>query len=148
MGKADKIKVGERIKQVRKKLGMNQSEFGRNLDEISPIRQSTVREWEAGNNFPSMERIIKIAKLGNVSIDYLVTGSESTIIQIPQKIAKKIDQILLETRKWSKAFEKLRDISRFDSDYKIWKSKVEKPFNICIAYLNPLTRPFVEVIDD
>lgn len=75
----DKKSVGERIKSLRKKLQLTQKEFGRLVDKSAG--QGIVQNWEAGNNYPSLERIVKIAKLGDVSVNWLLFGDDEDNLQ-------------------------------------------------------------------
>lgn len=51
--KPDAIKVGLRIKFIRKKLGLTMQEFGH---KVSNSPRSTVSTWEHGGNLPSKEK--------------------------------------------------------------------------------------------
>ena len=66
--------IGERITAIRKTLGLNQKEFADKLN----IRQATVSTYEVGRSEPDIETMLKIAKLGFVTLDWLLTGVEST----------------------------------------------------------------------
>ncbi len=59
---------GERIKELRLSLGINQVEFGR---KIGTTKQS-VSNWENGNIMPSIDMLVKIATTFSVSTDYLL----------------------------------------------------------------------------
>lgn len=62
------------ISQLRQNLGMNQQQLARAL-HLSP---STVGMYEQGRRTPNIEILIQMSKLFNVSLDYLLTGSEFT----------------------------------------------------------------------
>lgn len=61
-------KLGAKIAQKRKSLGMTQIEFA---DKLSVTRQ-TVSRWEAGTVMPDIDKIGDIATILNVSCDYLL----------------------------------------------------------------------------
>jgi len=61
-------KLGNKIAQKRKSLGMTQIDFA---NQLSVTRQ-TVSRWEAGTVMPDIEKIGDIASLLNVSCDYLL----------------------------------------------------------------------------
>ena len=63
--------VGERIKLIRKKRGETLEQFG---NAIGGVLKSNVSKWERGQSLPNNERIKKISELGNVSVNYLLTG--------------------------------------------------------------------------
>lgn len=62
--------LGERIRKVRGRL--SQKEFGQKLG----VSRSTIAGYEANNNEPPLELLVLIAKLGNVSMDWL-SGNDS-----------------------------------------------------------------------
>src|SRR5574341_788944 len=61
---------GNRIRQVRELLGMNQLEFSNKLD----LGQVALSRYETEQRQPERETIIKIAKLADASLDWLLTG--------------------------------------------------------------------------
>ena len=63
-----------RISFLRKKYHMSQSEVATILN-ISP---STLGMYEQGRRVPSLDILIKIAHLFDVSLDFLITGHEYT----------------------------------------------------------------------
>ena len=70
----NKIEVGKRIKEIRLSLSsdkkMTLELFGNLLSP--PANKSLVRKWENGQNLPKGERLFQIAKLGNVTVEYLL----------------------------------------------------------------------------
>lgn len=58
----------ERIKELRKSLGINQVEFGHRLN----VTKQCISNWENGNIQPSIDMLIKIAETFSVSADYLL----------------------------------------------------------------------------
>lgn len=63
--------VGQRIAKLRKENGWSQMELSEKLN----VSDKTVSKWENGG-MPGIDLFPKMAKLFNVSIDYLMTGSE------------------------------------------------------------------------
>ena len=63
--------LNQRIKELRAAHSMNQVELARELS----ISKQTVSNWENDNIQPSIEMLLKIAGLFNVSTDYLL-GNE------------------------------------------------------------------------
>ncbi len=61
-------KTAERIKEVRLFNSLNQSEFGKSLC----VSQDTISLWENGKSLPSVDLIIKICKIYDISADYLL----------------------------------------------------------------------------
>ena len=66
--------LGARIAALRKAAGMNQAQLAQHL-KISP---SAVGMYEQGRREPSVDTLAVIAKLFDVSIDYLVTGKPAS----------------------------------------------------------------------
>lgn len=64
--------VGQRIKGIRKEMGLSMDAFGAKIDSM--VKSGTVSNWETGKNLPNKSRLEKIAKIGDVSIDYLLYG--------------------------------------------------------------------------
>lgn len=68
----EKEPIGNRIKNIRKKLGMNQTDFGNLIDDA---HKSVVSKWEKGQNLPNNERLKKIAEIGNITVNELLYGT-------------------------------------------------------------------------
>ena len=67
----DRKEVGKRIKKIRViDLDINQNEFGRKL----AITQSTVSRYEKGEVIPPGDILLKIAKLGKVTVEKILEG--------------------------------------------------------------------------
>lgn len=56
-----------KLKEIRKKLNMSQLELANKLN----TSQNTISNYEAGNTQPSIEMLVSIANILNVSLDYL-----------------------------------------------------------------------------
>lgn len=71
----DKKAVGERIRQVRVSLPGKpiQEKFYEILYDV-PDPSKLVSKWETGNQAPSLQDIARIAAVGDVSIEWLLTG--------------------------------------------------------------------------
>lgn len=68
------MKTHEIIKKLRLEKGWSQTQ----LAEMLKISSAGMSHLESGRNSPSLEMVKKIAKLFNVSLDYIVNGKEST----------------------------------------------------------------------
>ena len=66
--------IGCRIKELRKKRGLNQPELGK----IVNLTGSTISAIEIGKNNPTPDAIIRLCNFFEVSADYLLTGKEGT----------------------------------------------------------------------
>lgn len=65
--------LSNRIKELRKQLGMTQKELAHKLS----VSQQAVGGWETGRTEPNTETISKLAALFNVTSDYLI-GKDGT----------------------------------------------------------------------
>ena len=64
----------ERIRELRKKKGINQTQLG---EEIG-VSSKSISMIESGQNKPTVQQIEQLSKFFNVSADYLLFGKEST----------------------------------------------------------------------
>jgi len=64
--------IGQRIKKIRKGLGINQTEFGGQFG----LTSVAISRYERGR-IPNGELLEKIARLGHVTVDWLLTGKET-----------------------------------------------------------------------
>lgn len=67
------MSIGERIKSLRKKEGLNQIEFCKKIK----LSQGRLSEIEQGKNNPSYDTLISVKEVFGVSLDWLVTGEYS-----------------------------------------------------------------------
>lgn len=65
--------LGEKIKKIRKGLGYTQEEFANMLEVDS---NSAVSNWELDKRNPDYKTLVKIAYVGRVSLDWLLTGEK------------------------------------------------------------------------
>jgi len=64
---------GERIAQLRTKLNLSQEDLANKLN----VSRQAVYKWETGLAFPTRDNLIELAKIFDVSLDYLISGEES-----------------------------------------------------------------------
>ena len=64
--------IGQRIRAVRKGAGLNQTDFAK---KVRVREQNYISRYEGGR-LPNMSTLFRIAKFGNVSLDWLLTGVE------------------------------------------------------------------------
>lgn len=72
MDEINKIALGQRIKQIRLRRGMTLEEFG----ELLKAADSIVSRWENGISIPRPDRLKKIAKLENITVEELLYPNE------------------------------------------------------------------------
>lgn len=66
-----------RIKQLRKEKNMTQIRLSIELD----VSQETVSAYESGKHFPSVQILLKLSEIFNVSCDYILGLSDVKCIQ-------------------------------------------------------------------
>lgn len=64
---------GEKIQKLRKEAGLSQEELSYQLE----VSRQAVSKWERDNGYPETEKIIKMSKLFNVSLDYLLNEEDT-----------------------------------------------------------------------
>ena len=69
MDRLNKMDMGKRIKEIRKKARLRQWQ----LAEILGTTQSAVHKYEHGV-IPEPRRLVKLARLGNTTIEWILTG--------------------------------------------------------------------------
>lgn len=72
MKKQEDIILGNRIKEIRFKLNYDQKRFAQEIGATV----SALSNWENGRNKPNMEKLSKIANLGNTSVEELISNSK------------------------------------------------------------------------
>lgn len=60
--------ISERIKELRKEKGLSQTALALKIDKT----QDTISLWELGKSYPDAESLILLAKLFQVSVDYIL----------------------------------------------------------------------------
>ena len=70
----DKLNMGNRIKEIRKRNGLTQEQLAERLD----LSVEFVGQIERGLKLPSMQVFIRLIEVLNVSADYLLRDSVST----------------------------------------------------------------------
>lgn len=85
------MKICERIKSLRTSHSFTQKELG---DRIG-VSQMTIRNWESGAKFPSMQAIIDLSQAFDVSSDYLL-GLKEVNVQTSKPQLERSEAELLE----------------------------------------------------
>lgn len=73
----DKSKVGSRIFDIRQRMNLTLEEFG----SLFHAGKSNVQKWEIGSSLPTRERLDKIAKKGNITVNKLLYGSINEFLE-------------------------------------------------------------------
>lgn len=72
------IQSADRIKDLREKKGITQSELARHLS----VTRASVNAWEMGLSIPTIDRLIDLAQYFHVTIDYIVGLSHEQQIDV------------------------------------------------------------------
>lgn len=62
------LQISQTIKELRLQRGITQTE----LSQALGVKQSCVSKWERGNTVPNVVQVIALAKLFDVSADYIL----------------------------------------------------------------------------
>lgn len=65
--------LGEKLKEARKQAGLTQEQ----LSEKLGVSRSAVAKWETDSGIPDVDNLKLLAKLLNVSVDYLLDNGET-----------------------------------------------------------------------
>lgn len=75
------MSLGTNIRALRKAKGLTLEEVGAPFG----IKRASVAAWESGDTRPDLDRLVGLARLFGVTVDYLLTGDASR--QPPASIA-------------------------------------------------------------
>jgi transcriptional regulator with XRE-family HTH domain len=93
------LNISTKITQLRKQASLSQTDLAKSIG----VSRTIVGNYERAENTPSVETLLKIAKIFNVSIDYLV--GESALSSYDKEVLKRINDIeLLDEETKSKLF--------------------------------------------
>jgi len=84
MDNEKKSNIGERIREIRLRLGLNQTELG---EKLGGLAISTISGYESGDRPPRADTLSCIANLGGVTLDWLITGKEALHSDTQEKLA-------------------------------------------------------------
>lgn len=91
--------IGNKITELRKQHNLSQTELAKKLEASRTI----VGNYERNENTPSIDMILKLAKVFNVSVDYLV--GEGQLANYNKEVLKRIEDIeQLDTETQNKLF--------------------------------------------
>lgn len=72
------LKIADRIKYLRDKVGMTQTDLAKRLG----ISRSAVNSWEMSLSTPSLSNIVEMTKIFHVSADFLLTSDDKMTVDI------------------------------------------------------------------
>ena len=71
------LSINERLRYIRKEFGYTQKELAEKIE----LTERQYCNIECGRSIPSLDTIIKIADIYNVSIDYIVERTDFRVIK-------------------------------------------------------------------
>lgn len=94
--KKDPDEVGRKIRMIRESKGMTTEAFAEIFEP--PASKGTVSKWENGKYLPNNKRLVKIAELGNVSVNDLLYSDwlkfRDEVYATPlQKVVKRVKNL-------------------------------------------------------
>lgn len=72
------MEIGDRIRYLRRKANLNQTELAKKLG----VSTSTVGFWETNKREPDLDLLVKLSEMFNVSADYLLNNYNDNTIMI------------------------------------------------------------------
>ena len=72
------LNLGEKIKSLRKEKNLTQEQLAKRLW----VTKSSVSSYESGLKYPSLDTLIKLAYIFNVSTDYLLGVNKKILLDI------------------------------------------------------------------
>lgn len=101
------------VKTSSEKYNINQKE----ISEKIGVNFRTYQNWVYRNVEPSIDVVIKMSKLLNVSIDFLFTGKENEVnkkyketLDIVEKLVKEVDRLKEYEDKYNNLVEQIKNI--------------------------------------
>ena len=89
--------LGTRIKELRKEFGLSQVELAMRME----VTKQTISNWENGNIQPSIDMLVGLANVFNVTTDYLLGLDDVPRLSIeglPMSFAAHLAQIIEDFR--------------------------------------------------
>lgn len=77
----EKMTFGEKLRTARKNAGLTQEQLAERL----PVSRQAVAKWESEKGMPDIENLKRLAKLLNVSIDYLLDDGEALDLSVTRE---------------------------------------------------------------
>ncbi|HHT55262.1 MAG TPA: helix-turn-helix transcriptional regulator [Acholeplasma sp.] len=70
------MNIGERIYNLRKEKGLSQEQLANKLD----VSRQSISKWELGESNPELVNIVELAKVFDVSTDYLLQNKTNDYV--------------------------------------------------------------------
>ena len=92
--------LGTRIKELRKEFGLSQVELAMRME----VTKQTISNWENGNIQPSIDMLVGLANVFNVTTDYMLGLDDVPRLSIeglPMSFAAHLAQLIEDFRSLS-----------------------------------------------
>ena len=83
------MNIGERITSLRKEKNISQAELAKRMD----VSRQAVSKWEQGSSSPDMERLIQLAEIFDVEVEYLATGIKPEPKSVVLNVVETVERI-------------------------------------------------------
>ena len=112
--------IGDKLLQLRKEKGYSQEQ----LANVLNVSRQAVSKWEAGTSIPELEKLILMADIFEVSVDYLVR-KQSEVLRNVKEVDSSINNTILmeqldEIKSSIKNSERNRNIYEYKSKRSIY----------------------------
>ena len=90
------LSLGERILTLRQECGISQADLARQLD----VSRQAVSKWEKGQSSPDTVKLIQLAELFDVEVEYLATGikpePKSVVLNVVETVERVEEKIVVK----------------------------------------------------
>lgn len=97
------MSIGGRIKKIREGSGLTQADFA---IKVGAESNTTVSNWETDRRLPNIDQLIKIAQLGNTTLDWIIRGTG-----VSDEVTINEQMILLRIKQWG--IESVEELDKF-----------------------------------
>lgn len=75
------MSMSRRLQELRQKEQLSQEE----LAERIGVSRQAISKWESEQSSPDIENIVRLSEIFNTSTDYILKGTQPTVIKTPEK---------------------------------------------------------------
>lgn len=90
------LNLGERIVSLRQERGISQAELAKRLE----VSRQAVSKWEKGQSSPDTVKLIQLAELFNIEVEYLATGikpePKSVVLNVVQTVERVEEKVVVK----------------------------------------------------
>lgn len=84
------LMLADRIKHLRENSSITQAELARKLS----LSRSAINAWEMGLSVPTSQYVVELAKVFNVSTDYILGINETSVISVKGLTDEQIEAVV------------------------------------------------------